>query len=331
MSRVAFLLACLSLWIAACTPAPEETAAVEEPIFTWIDPGFQVAYPGPYAEGDSVLAWNALRFVAGLSKGQVLEGELPLSDSLKLSLDNQPVFVFQPDEFKAFFTDWYTRYDQIEYEAFNVRPIRNIDFDTEVFFCFGRWRYHQDGHIDDRYSTLLIALGPDRKINAITEWTMCWPKNSPLAFTPDPDPRHFHYFSTNHLGSREAAVRAVVEVQALFAMDTQQAKMYLADSANFTSSCGNNERLSRDELATSFLYSSAFHGIDPISVIPFFQDKQKEQIVLILDYESFIEDGAMRRFSYLRTFIFDEELKVKNLLVQRRAVPNSVNWNWQRQ
>ncbi len=44
-----------------------------------------------------------------------------------------------------------------------------------------------------------------------------------------------------------------------------------------------------------------------------------------------MEDGAVRRFSYLRTFIFDEELKVKNLLVQRRAVPNSVNWNWQRQ
>ncbi|MFM1883867.1 MAG: hypothetical protein RL168_51, partial [Bacteroidota bacterium] len=54
-------------------------------------------------------------------------------------------------------------------------------------------------------------------------------------------------------------------------------------------------------------------------------------IVLVLNYESFAEDGAVRRFSYLRTFIFDENLLVKNILVQRRAVPNSVNWNWQRQ
>jgi hypothetical protein len=290
-----------------------------------------VAYPGPYAEGDSTLSWKALRFLAGMAEGKILENELSLGDSLKLCLDNQPIYVLTPESFKEEFTTWYRQFDDIEYEAFNVRPIRNVEFETDVFFCFGRWRYHSNGNIDDRYSTLLIALGPDGKINAITEWTMCWPKNSSLVFTPNGDPRHFHYFSPNHLGSMESAVRAVVEVQALHRGDTQMAKMYLADSLNFTSSCGNNEWLSRREVATYFNNSDPFLGVDPISVIPFIQEKQQENIVLVLNYESFAEDGAVRRFSYLRTFIFDENLLVKNILVQRRAVPNSVNWNWQRQ
>lgn len=330
MNRVAFLFSFVLLCFVACStdPAPVQE---EERTFTWIDPAFKVAYPGPYAEGDSALSWKALRFVGGLAKGQILEEELAISDSMKLSLDNAPIYVFQPEELKAHIQSWHASYDQIEYEAFNVRPIRNVNFDTEVFFCFGRWRYHLGETVDDRYTTLLVALGPDRKVNAITEWTMCWPKNSPLVFTPDPDPRHFHYFSSNHLGRMEAAVRAVVETQALHAMDTQLAKTFLADSLNFTSSCGNNEWLSRDQVARQFDYQRPFYGVDPISVIPFFQSKQQEHIVMVLDYESFMEDGAMRRFSYLRTFIFDEELKVKNLLVQRRAVPNSVNWNWRRQ
>ena len=331
MSRVALFAILILFSLIACTPSQEQGEKIDEPTFTWVDPAFNVAYPGPYAEGDSALSWKALRFVAGLAEGKVLDHELPLGDSLKLSLDNQPIYVLKPEEFKAHFSAWHQQYDQVEYEAFNVRPIRNIEFETEVFFCFGRWRYHSKGTIDDRYSTMLIALGPDGKINAITEWTMCWPKNSSLVFTPNADPRHFHYFSPNHVGSMESAVRAVVEVQALYRGDTQMAKMYLADSLNFTSSCGNNEWLSKREVASYFDNSDPFFGIDPISVIPFYQPKQGDAIVLVLDYESFLEDGAIRRFSYLRTFIFDEALKVKNILVQRRAVPNSVNWNWQRQ
>lgn len=331
MYRVALFVLLALYSLIACTPSQEQEASVDEPTFTWVDPAFHVAYPGPYAEGDSALSWKALRFLTGMAEGKILEDELPLGDSLKLSLDNQSIHVLTPESFKEEFTAWFRQFDKIEYEAFNVRPIRNVEFEMDVFFCFGRWRYHSKGMVDDRYSTILIALGPDDKINAITEWTMCWPKNSSLVFTPNGDPRHFHYFSANHLGSKESAVRAVVEVQALHQRDTQMAKMYLADSLNFTSSCGNNEWLSRREVATEFNNRNPFLGVDPISVIPFFQEKQQEHIVLVLNYESFTEDGAVRRFSYLRTFIFDENLRVKNILVQRRAVPNSVNWNWQRQ
>ncbi|MGB4560820.1 MAG: hypothetical protein WBI11_03375, partial [Schleiferiaceae bacterium] len=61
----------------------------------------------------------------------------------------------------------------------------------------------------------------------------------------------------------------------------------------------------------------------------FYQYRQNEHIVLIFNYESFLENGKLERFSYLRTFIFDASGMVKNILIQRRRVPNSVNWNWQ--
>jgi hypothetical protein len=86
---------------------------------------------------------------------------------------------------------------------------------------------------------------------------------------------------------------------------------------------------SREQLASSVQSNAPFIGVDPISVIPFYQERQENHVVLVFDYESFIEDGRLKRYSYLRMFILDRQLKIINILIQRRLVPNAVNWDWQ--
>ena len=104
---------------------------------------------------------------------------------------------------------------------------------------------------------------------------------------------------------------------------------YLADTVQFTPSCGLNTRWSKEDLASSPQANDPFVGVDPISVIPFYQECQENHVILVFDYESFIEDGRLKRYSYLRTYILNRDLQIINILVQRRLVPNAINWDWQ--
>ncbi len=315
--------------LSACQSGKVETEEAEK-TFTWNDPSFPVSYPGPYGDADSIRIQQSIKSIEHLANGRPERVLFPLSDSIKISLVNSPIEVISAQEFIPYFKRRHQSFKSVRYEAFNNRSVKNIPFDTEVFFNFGRWEYTlADGSIDERYSTFLIALDQNGKLNAVTEWSLCWPKNSTLTFTPNPNPSHFHYYSKSTIGVREFAVRASSTIQALFGQDTSGIKTYLADSLNYTPSCGLNTWLSKEDLARSLLDNDPFSGIDPISVIPFYQYRQNDHIVLIFNYESFLENGKLERFSYLRTFIFDASGMVKNILIQRRRVPNSVNWNWQ--
>lgn len=301
-----------------------------ESSFIWNDPSFPVAYPGPYEEADSVGFAKSVESMAHLANGHPERILFPLSDSIKVSLVGFPVQVLPPQEFIDFFKNRQKTFFSIQFEAFNVRSLRSVSLEGDIFVNVGRWKHILlDGSIEERYSTFLLFVNKEGQLASITEWSMCWPSNSPLTLSPNPDPSHFHYFSKSRIGSREAAVRAVSVLQALFRRDSGAFQIYLADSLNYTPSCGLNTWISKVDLASSILENNPFIGVDPISVLPFYQERQNEHIVLILNYENFIENGALHKFSYLRTFIFNEDLKIKDILVQRRPVPNAVNWNWQ--
>ena len=123
---------------------------------------------------------------------------------------------------------------------------------------------------------------------------------------------------------------AVNAVQSLHARDSVRSHSDMADSVLLTTSCGLNQHLSKFDIGRISYHYEPFIGVYPISVIPFYMKRQKEEIVHVMDYESFVEDGAVRRYSYFRTFIFDTSHKIRTILVQRRLVPNSVDWTWQR-
>ena len=314
----------------ACQSPEEPSVEPEGNRFEWTDPSLAVAYPGPYTDVDSALIQLASRAIASLSEGHPDNIPFPLSDSVKVSMVNWPISVLDPQEFQTFFTTWHGQYAGVRYEAFNVRAAYNEVYQTHVFLCFGRWQFQSEsGDFEDRYSTILLSTDNSGSLTAVTEWAMCWPQNSPLIFQANADPSHFHYFCDSKIGSMEAAVRAVSNAQALFAQDTHLLKTYLADSVQFTSSCGLNTMWSREQLASSVQSNAPFIGVDPISVIPFYQDRQENHVVLVFDFESFIEDGRLKRYSYLRMFILDRQLKIINILIQRRLVPNAVNWDWQ--
>ncbi len=254
----------------------------------------------------------------------------PLSDSVKVSLCDEPIEVLNEQGFQAYFKTWHGQHDEVRYEAFNIRSVFNEAFQTTVFFCFGRWQFQpKSGDFTDRYATILFSLDSSGSLTAVTEWALCWPENSPLEFHPNPDPSHFHNFAPAKLGSMEAAIRAVSTTQALFAVDVKKVQRYLADTVQFTPSCGLTTRWSKEKLSASIEANNPIVGVDPISVIPFYQERQQNHVVLVLDYENFVEEGRLYRYSYLRTYILDRNLQITNILVQRRVVSNAVNWPWQ--
>jgi len=329
LQKIRWFLPLLGLTF-SCQSPEEPTALPEKPLFEWTDPSFRVAYPGPYSEVDSSSYHLASQALACLADGRPEGIPFPLSDSVKISFCDWPITVVNAQEFQSFFKAWHGKHAEVRYEAFNVRAIFNEAYQTTVYFCFGRWQFHAvDGEVVDRYTTVLFSTDSTGSLTAVTEWAMCWPENSTLVFTPDPDPTHFHYYCHPKLGSMEAAVRAVSTTQALFSLDREQMMQYLADTVQFTPSCGLNTRWSKEDLASSTQANDPFVGVDPISVIPFYQECQENHVILVFDYESFIEDGRLKRYSYLRTYILNRDLQIINILVQRRLVPNAINWHWQ--
>lgn len=311
-------------------PAPTEMEEIDS-AFEWTDPSTAFAYPGPYAEGDSLLGEQALDFLDGFAQGDLSSFPYPIADSIKVSLLDEPVFVILGKDFKSYLQGFHHRFLKVEYEAFNVQTAYNISFKTHISFCFGRWQYTtKDGNLDDRYGTFVLVLDSLGRMNTLSEWGACWPTNSPIPFHPNSDPRSFHFYSPTKLGTQKTAVMAVNAVQSLHARDSVRSHSDMADSVLLTTSCGLNQHLSKFDIGRISYHYEPFIGVYPISVIPFYMKRQKEEIVHVMDYESFVEDGAVRRYSYFRTFIFDASHKIRTILVQRRLVPNSVDWTWQR-